>query len=66
MRFSIVSIVAIVVAFAEAQQCTPGRYQCRSNVFPAVCDASGNWVVLQRCPDNWRCIENNGSVTCSP
>ncbi|KAK1511239.1 uncharacterized protein CCOS01_15001 [Colletotrichum costaricense] len=29
MRFSVVSIFTIVAALAEAQQCTPGRYQCR-------------------------------------
>ncbi|WQF78913.1 Putative carbohydrate-binding module family 19 [Colletotrichum destructivum] len=67
MRFSAVALVFLLSAFAEAQQCsTPGRYQCRANVFPAVCDGSGNWVILQRCPNNWRCIENNGSVYCSP
>ncbi|KAK1772149.1 hypothetical protein QBC33DRAFT_411 [Phialemonium atrogriseum] len=65
MRFFIFTIGALVSA-AAAQNCTPGSYRCRSPTFPAVCDQSGQWVVLQQCPNGWICIENNGSVNCTP
>ncbi|KAK1763837.1 hypothetical protein QBC33DRAFT_548719 [Phialemonium atrogriseum] len=65
MRFSIATLgAALLSVIAAAQNCTPGEYRCRSTIYPVLCDATGNWVILQACPDGTQCIEEGGGVYC--